>query len=92
MKDSELLTYLSTLFKQGVYWDVEKKVKYIEFAKEQILTLKDRLEELVLAAKTQLDIQSIIFNVSKNGGYLKSVSTLYSENDEVLAWHVLVSK
>ena len=92
LKDSELLTYLSTLFKQGIFWSVEKKREYIDFATQQILTLRNRLEELIFAAKTQQNISQILVNFSNQGAYLDSVKTLYSENDEIIGWHLVVTK
>lgn len=92
LKDSELLTYLSTLFKQGIFWSVEKKREYIDFAKQQILTLRSRLEELIFAAQTQQNISQILVSIPNQGAYLDSVKTLYSENDEIIGWHLVVTK
>ncbi|EDP98652.1 class I SAM-dependent methyltransferase [Shewanella benthica] len=92
LQDSELLTYLSTLFNQGIFWSVDKKRDYIEFAKLQILTLRNRLEELIFAAKTQQNIAQILVSISNLGAYLDSVKTLYSENDEIIGWHIVVTK
>ncbi|GIU24213.1 class I SAM-dependent methyltransferase [Shewanella schlegeliana] len=92
LKDSELMVYISMLFKTGIFWSYKKKVRYLDFAEKEILTLKLRLKELVKAAVSQQVIAEIINNTS-HFGCVEEVSVVREpEGNAILAWKIIIFK
>ena len=92
LKDSDLMTYVATLFKTGIFWSVSKKKEYLRFITSELLTLEQRLTELVNASVTQDDLASIINSTAKTSKLEEIKVIRTSEFDEILAWKVVLCK
>ncbi|ABV36181.1 methyltransferase type 11 [Shewanella sediminis HAW-EB3] len=92
LKDCELLNYVATLFKTGLFWNKDKKLNYIEFAIQQLKTLDVRLSELADAAQTERSLAEIISLISQHNASLDHLSSVVDENKDVLGWNLLITK
>ena len=92
LKDSDLMVYIGTLFKTGIFWSVSKKKEYLAFAKAELLTLEKRLTELLNASVTQDDLSSLITRAVKAARLQEIKVIKTSELDDVLAWKVVFFK
>ncbi|CAM3902444.1 class I SAM-dependent methyltransferase [Shewanella aquimarina] len=92
LKDSELLTYVATLFQQGLFWPLAKKQEYLAFARQQIDTLKDRLGELVEASLDELALSAMLANLIELGANLVSINQIEDHDGQVLGWKIVINK
>lgn len=92
LKDSELLGYVATIFQQGLFWSLEKKMAYLNFARTQITTLKERLSELVAASLDEVALSSLLAELIENGGALFSLSQIVSDEEQILGWKIMINK
>ncbi|MCG9737283.1 class I SAM-dependent methyltransferase [Shewanella insulae] len=92
LKDSELLTYVASLFQQGLFWPIEKKRQYLDFARTQIDTLRERLGELVQASIDELALSAMLANLIELGASLSSVKQIEDDNSQVLGWKIVINK
>jgi ubiquinone/menaquinone biosynthesis C-methylase UbiE len=86
MKDSELLTYITKFFKDGLFWSVEAKLKYIYTASNEIVMLKKRLAELVDASideKKLCWIINLLFDLQLT---LITAEVVFDNQRNILAW------
>lgn len=90
LKDCELLNYVATLFQQGLFWSVDKKLTYIEFASGQIASLKERLGELVNAALSEQKVADILASLSDAA--LECIDTICDDEGKILAWKITLIK
>lgn len=91
-KDSGILSYVSTIFQQGLYWTVDKKIKYITCAEAQISALNARLTDLVASALNETDIANLISMFVDCSVALDKVITVEDDKKRILAWKVSVVK
>ncbi|RTR34314.1 class I SAM-dependent methyltransferase [Shewanella atlantica] len=92
LKDCELLNYVATLFQTGLFWKMDKKQNYIEFARQQLKTLYVRLSELADAAQSESSLAEIINLISLHDASLDHLSSVIDENRDVLGWNLLITK
>jgi len=92
LKDCELLNYVATLFQTGLFWKMDKKLNYIEFARQQLKTLYVRLSELADAAQSESSLAEIINLISLHDASLDHLSSVIDENRDVLGWNLLITK
>ncbi len=92
LKDCELLNYVATLFQTGLFWNKDKKLNYIEFARQQLKTLDVRLSELADAAQSESSLAEIIKLISLHDASLEHLSSVVDENKDVLGWNLLITK
>ena len=86
LQDSELLNYVAVLFREGLFWPVEKKHEYLRFAKNQIGDTILRLDELVKASVDDIVLCDWLQLVSANGGGIESITVLKDESGDMLDW------
>ena len=91
-KDSELLNYIMTFFKKGLFWSMAEKRDYIDYASSQIQMLKLRLTELVNAAIDEQKLADMLILMANNSLSLCSIHVIKDENNLVLAWNVQFEK
>lgn len=91
-KDSELLNYIMTFFKKGLFWSMAEKRDYIGYASTQIEMLKLRLTELVNAAIDEQKLANMLVIMAKHSLSLCSIHVIKDENNLVLAWNVQFEK
>ncbi|PTA49879.1 class I SAM-dependent methyltransferase [Shewanella morhuae] len=92
LMDSEILNYVTTFFKQGLYWSVDKKNDYLKFVQKQLSDLALRLEELVCAAIDETKLASMLKILSNERVEFVSATTLKSTDAQLLAWHFIFQK
>lgn len=92
LKDCELLNYVATLFQTGLFWKKDKKLNYIEFARQQLKTLDVRLSELAGAAQSESSLAEIINLISQHDASLDHLSSIIDESRDVLGWNLLITK
>ncbi len=92
LKDSELLTYVASLFQQGLFWPLAKKQQYLSFARQQIETLRDRLGELVEASLDELALSAMLANLIELGANLSSINQIEDNDGQVLGWKIVINK
>ncbi|WP_258406090.1 class I SAM-dependent methyltransferase [Shewanella aegiceratis] len=92
LKDSELLTYVASLFQQGLFWPLAKKQQYLAFARQQIETLRDRLGELVEASLDELALSAMLANLIELGANLSSINQIEDNAGQVLGWKIVINK
>ncbi|GIU05944.1 class I SAM-dependent methyltransferase [Shewanella glacialipiscicola] len=92
LMDSEILNYVTTFFKQGLYWPVDKKKDYLKFVQKQLTDLAFRLEELVGAAIDENKLTSMCKILWNEGVEFVSATTLKSTDAQLLAWHFIFQK
>lgn len=92
LKDSEMLTYVATIFQKGLYWSLNKKLEYISFAIAQISALRQRLRELVDSALNEVDISNFLSMFLDGSASLEDILTLRDENNNILAWKITAVK
>lgn len=92
LMDSEILNYVTTFFKQGLYWPVDKKKDYLKFVQKQLSDLALRLEELVRAAIDENKLTSMRRILLNEGVEFVSATTLTSTDAQLLAWHFIFQK
>ncbi|MCG9696252.1 class I SAM-dependent methyltransferase [Shewanella sp. Isolate11] len=92
LKDSELLSYIMAIFKQGLFWTVEQKLQYVDYAKNQIATLKHRLTELASAALSNDDTLKLKSLFSHNGATIEGVTPVEDSDKQLLAWRISAIK
>ncbi|MFV7783902.1 class I SAM-dependent methyltransferase [Shewanella marisflavi] len=92
LKDSELLAYVATLFQQGLFWSLEQKTTYLNFAKTQIVTLKERLSELIAASLDESALASLLARLNEYGAVLYSLSQIANEDGQILGWKIVINK
>ncbi len=90
--DTELMTYLANIFKNGLFWSLEKKRDYLTFMNEQLAELKERLKELVAAARDEYKLAEMLSLIAKFNGRLCSISTLTNDEEQVLGWNIIINK
>ncbi|ABO24345.1 class I SAM-dependent methyltransferase [Shewanella loihica] len=92
LKDSELLTYVASLFQQGLFWPLAKKQQYLSFARQQIETLRDRLGELVEASLDELALSAMLANLIELGANLTSINQIEDNDGQILGWKIVINK
>ncbi|TVP15262.1 methyltransferase type 11 [Shewanella sp. KCT] len=92
LKDSELLTYVASLFQQGLFWPLAKKQQYLIFARQQIETLRDRLGELVEASLDELALSAMLANLIELGVNLSSINQIEDNDGQILGWKIVINK
>jgi len=92
LKDSELLSYVATLFQTGLFWSKDKKQNYIDFARQQLKTLDVRLSELADAAQSQTSLAEIITLISQHNASLDHLTSILDEKKDVMGWSLLITK
>lgn len=92
LKDCELLNYVATLFKTGLFWNKNKKQNYIEFARQQLKTLDVRLSELADAAQSERSFSELMNLIPQHDASLELLSSVVDENKAILGWNLLITK
>ena len=92
LKDSELMTYLASIFKGGLFWSLNKKREYLQFINQQLEELKQRLKELVGAAVDERKLALLLENISESNAKLLLVEALRNDDKQVLAWNLHIQK
>lgn len=92
LQDSEILNYVMTFFKKGMFWSVKDKENYLKFVQQQINNLGLRLTELINAALDVPKLAGMATLLSSVGVRLSSISTLKTDDHQIIAWHLVFDK
>ena len=91
LKDSDVMSYVATLFKTGIFWPMTKKFEYLAFAEKEISTLISRLSELVSASVSETELAKV-FEIVAELGNLDEISVVRDTDNTVLAWKINICK
>ncbi|EGM70361.1 class I SAM-dependent methyltransferase [Shewanella sp. HN-41] len=92
LQDAEILNYVMTFFKKGMFWSVKDKKNYLKFVQQQINDLGLRLAELINAALDVPKLADMLTLLSSVGVKLSSISTLKTDDNQIIAWHLVFDK
>lgn len=92
LRESEFLNYVNNFFKSGLYWDVDKKLEYLDFVGVQLRVYRTRLTELVAASMSAERISTLKENLQQRNIKKFEASEIRDDNNNVLAWYVFFQK
>ncbi|MCL1097467.1 class I SAM-dependent methyltransferase [Shewanella gelidii] len=92
LKDSELMSYVATIFQKGMLWPLAEKLRYLDFVKQQILALELRLKELTDASIDENQLGELISKLNKFGLTLVAVKVLKTAEKQIVSWFIQAEK
>lgn len=92
LRESEFLNYVNNFFKNGLSWNVEKKLEYLDFVSVQLAVYRTRLTELVAASMCAERISILKEYLEKMSIKKFEANEIMDDNNGILAWNVFFQK